>query len=95
MIIMTTRSRILKNYNPILLAQLKITAQSSNILNPRNKQMMIIPEKVTSDDRKSSSSDNIRQVALLASGKSQKKPLAANKIPKTKPDHLFSWFQSF
>ena len=40
---------------------------------------MRIPEKVTSDDIKSSSSENIRQVALLASGKSQKKPLAANK----------------
>ena len=51
---------------------------------------MIIPEKVTSDDRKSSSSDNIRQVALLALGKSQKKPLSANKIPKTEPDNLFS-----
>ena len=57
--------------------------------------MMIIPEKVTSDDRKSSGSDNIRQVALLASGKSQKKPLAANKKPETEPDNLFSWFQYF
>ena len=56
---------------------------------------MIIPEKVTSDDRKSSSSDNIRQVALLALGKSQKKPLTANKKLKTEPDNLFSWFQYF
>ena len=56
---------------------------------------MRIPEKVTSDDIKSSSSENIRQVALLASGKSQKKPLAANKKSKTEPDNFFSWFQSF
>ena len=40
---------------------------------------MRIPDKATSDDRKSSISDNIRQVALLASGKSQKEPLAAKK----------------
>ena len=43
--------------------------------------MIRIPEKVTGDDIKSSSSDNIRQVALLASGKSQKEPLAAKKKP--------------
>ena len=45
---------------------------------------MRIPEKVTSDDIKSSSSENIRQVALLASDKSQKKPLAANKNSKNR-----------
>ena len=39
------------------------------------------PDETTSDDRKSSSSDNIRQVALLASGKSQKEPLVAKKKP--------------
>ena len=38
---------------------------------------MRITDEATSDGRKSSSSDNIRQVALLASGKSQKEPLAA------------------
>ena len=43
--------------------------------------MMRIPDETTSDDRKSSSSDNIRPVALLASGKSQKEPLAAKKKP--------------
>ena len=56
---------------------------------------MRIPEKVTSDDIKLSSSENIRQVALLASGKSQKKTLAASKKSRTEPDNLFSWFQSF
>ena len=94
MIIITTGSRILKNYNHILLAKQKRTAQARNILKLRIK-MIRIPDKVTSDDRKSSSSENIRQVALLASGKSQNKPLAANKKPKTEPDNLFSWFQSF
>ena len=43
--------------------------------------MMRIPDEATSDDKKSSSSDNIRPVALLASGKSQKEPLAAKKKP--------------
>ena len=42
---------------------------------------MIITDEETSYDIKSSSSDNIRQVALLASGKSQKEPLAAKKKP--------------
>ena len=56
---------------------------------------MRIPEKVTNDDRKPSSYENIRQVALLASGKIQKKPLAANRKSKTEPDNLFSWFQYF
>ena len=55
---------------------------------------MIIPEKATSDDIKSSSSDNIRQVALLASGKSQKEPLAANNKSKSELDNFFSWFKS-
>ena len=55
--------------------------------------MTRIPDKVTSDDRKSLSYENIRQVALLASGMSQKKPLAANKKYKTEPYKLFSWFQ--
>ena len=54
---------------------------------------MRIPDKVTSDDRKSSGYENIRQVALLDPGKSQKKPLAANKKYKTEPYKLFSWFQ--
>ena len=56
--------------------------------------MMRNPEKATSDDIKSSSSDNIRQVALLASGKSQKDLLAANNKSKAESDNLFSWFQS-
>ena len=56
---------------------------------------MRIPDKVTSDDRKSSGYENIRQVALLDPGKSQKKPLAANKKYKIEPDNLFSWFQYF
>ena len=43
--------------------------------------MMIIPDEATSDDRKSSSFDHIRQVALLASGKSQKEPIAAKNKP--------------
>ena len=50
------------------------------------------PEKVTSDDIKSSSSENIGHVALLASVKSQKKPLLSNKKSKTEPDKFFSWF---
>ena len=57
--------------------------------------MIRIPEKVTSDDIKSSSSENIGHVALLASVKSQKKPLLSNKKSKTEPDNFFSWFQSF
>ena len=56
---------------------------------------MRIPEKVNSDDRKLSSSENIRQVLLLASGKSKKDPPVYNKKSKTEPDKLFSWFQSF
>ena len=56
--------------------------------------MTIIPDKATSGDIKSSSSDIIRQVALLASGKSQKEPLAAKKKPKTESDNFSSWFQS-
>ena len=49
---------------------------------------MIIPDKVTSDYRKSSISDNIRQVALLASGKSQKEPLQQKRNPKQ--NHIIS-----
>ena len=54
--------------------------------------MIRIPEKATSDDIKSSSADNIRQVALLASGKSQKELLTANNKPKAESDKFFSWF---
>ena len=56
--------------------------------------MIRIHEKEDSDDIKSSSSENIRQVALLASGKSQKEPLAANNKSKAESDKFFSWFQS-
>ena len=54
---------------------------------------MGIPEKATSDDRESSSSEDIREVALLVSGKSHKEPLVANNKPIKESDKLFSWFQ--
>ena len=56
---------------------------------------MIIPEKATSDDIKSSSSENIRQVVLLSSGKSQKEPLAANNKSKLELDNFFPWCKYF
>ena len=54
---------------------------------------MRVAKKATSDDRESSSSEDIREVALLVSGKSQKEPLVANNKPKKESDKLFSWFQ--
>ena len=57
--------------------------------------MIRISEKWNSDDRKLSSSDHNRQVALLASGKSQRDPISINNKPKTESSQLFSWFQSY
>ena len=53
---------------------------------------MRVPKRATSDDRESSSSDNISNVALLVLGNIQKDPLVANNKPKIDSYKFFSWF---